>query len=221
MNKQQYAALIEAELEKIKTIIKAKNNDYTAGSGSAFANFESTPALCSPFSGVLIRMGDKFKRLETYASKGKLEVANEGADDAARDIIGYALILLGMLSDSKKSVVGRMTHVDDAVTALAGQIDSDGNASGEVKIIKSRFQLEDGKSYLTRNGSLIRNLQIKEKYGINKELWRGVNSSWQNSDSYNKDGTLFNAPENATPFDLVAEYTATQVKAVDAETEYV
>lgn len=119
MKKAEYSALVDRELENIKNVVKAKNNDYTASSDSAFANFESTPSLASPFAGVLIRMGDKFKRLETYATKGSLQVVNEGAEDAARDVIGYALILLGMLEDAKQKPRGRLSHVDSDVALIA------------------------------------------------------------------------------------------------------
>lgn len=119
MKKAEYMALVERELDRIKSIIAAKNNDYTAASDSAFANFESTPDLASPFSGVLIRMGDKFQRLKTYAAKGRLEVAGEGVEDAARDIIGYALILLGMLADAKPPVRTRNSGVDEDLALVA------------------------------------------------------------------------------------------------------
>jgi hypothetical protein len=116
MNKQNYLALVAKELETIKGIITAKNNDYTAGSDNAFSNFEDNGGLATPFAGVLLRMGDKMQRLRTFAKSGALQVKGEGAEDAARDMIGYSLILLGMLADMKPSPAKtRMSHVDDAI----------------------------------------------------------------------------------------------------------
>lgn len=186
MKKAEYKALVKAELARIEAIIEAKNNDYTSGSDSAFANFESTPSLASPFSGVLIRMGDKFKRLETYATKGSLQVANEGADDAARDIIGYALILLGMLADAKVKPKTRMTHVDEAVAQLAAA---------------KPFKPEVGKRYVRRDGKLTGPLK-KSPAGLNEHypLWDP-----EGRFSYTVEG-MFLKGRHDEDVDLVAEY---------------
>ena len=104
MKKEAYFSLVERELEAIKDTIKRKNNDYTGGADDAFANFKVTEnlGLSDARTGVLIRMVDKIQRLKTFIAKGKLQVKGEGAQDAARDIIGYSLILLGMLGDEKE-----------------------------------------------------------------------------------------------------------------------
>ncbi len=44
------------------------------------------------YKGVMIRMGDKFCRLESL--NGKSDVANEPIDDTLRDIANYAIIAL-------------------------------------------------------------------------------------------------------------------------------
>ena len=96
MNKEQYLALVDRELDNMKDLIRRKSHDYT-GDGGPFANFEDTGGLCDPFVGLLLRMGDKMQRLRTFAKKGTLQVKGEGAQDAAKDLIGYALIAIGML----------------------------------------------------------------------------------------------------------------------------
>lgn len=101
MNREEYLALVDRELKSIKDIVERKNNDYTAG-GGPFDNFEVTEklGLSDKRTGLLIRMVDKIQRLKTFIAKGELKVKGESAQDAARDIIGYSLILLGMLEDS-------------------------------------------------------------------------------------------------------------------------
>jgi hypothetical protein len=86
----------------MKATIRAKNADYTNGEG-AFANFEVTErlGLSSAEIGLLIRMVDKIQRLKSFLSKGELQVKGESAQDAAKDIMGYALILSAMLSKPK------------------------------------------------------------------------------------------------------------------------
>ena len=89
--------LVDRELNALKEVIKQKNHDYTGGDDNPFANFEDTGGLASPLAGVLLRMGDKMQRLRAFAKKGKLEVVGEGAKDAALDMIGYSLIVIGLL----------------------------------------------------------------------------------------------------------------------------
>lgn len=48
-----------------------------------------------PSLGAMIRMGDKFGRLQSFAQKGKLE--NESLEDSLRDIAVYAIITLVLL----------------------------------------------------------------------------------------------------------------------------
>lgn len=79
-------------------LMEKKNNDYTAGS-SALANFEQSANYgVDPIIGLSIRMGDKMKRIETFCKNGTLAVENEGVEDAYKDLIGYCMIALAMLS---------------------------------------------------------------------------------------------------------------------------
>jgi hypothetical protein len=102
MNKTQYLAFAEAELNRVLSIVRQKNSDYTGGTTNhnPFANFEIANDFgVPPITGLCIRMADKFQRVKAYCRDGKLAQANEGAVDAFRDIIGYSLIALGMLKD--------------------------------------------------------------------------------------------------------------------------
>ena len=82
-------------------LMKKKNNDY-AGSGgeTPFANFERCEAMgiCSTEAGFLIRMVDKLSRLSTFAESGKLQVDNEGYNDAIVDIINYCVLFSAYIS---------------------------------------------------------------------------------------------------------------------------
>jgi len=48
-----------------------------------------------PVIGILLRMMDKLMRVHTYAATGKLEVSNEGLEDALKDIINYTVLIGG------------------------------------------------------------------------------------------------------------------------------
>lgn len=82
-----------------------KNHDYAGASGAnPFANFEMSEKLgvCSAEEGIILRMGDKLRRLATFAKDGKLKVASEGSLDAILDIINYG-ILLQCLIETRQS----------------------------------------------------------------------------------------------------------------------
>ena len=83
-------------------IMSAKNHDYAGESGAdPFANFRAVErlGLCSTETGILVRMTDKLKRLATFAECGKLDVVNEGAEDACLDIVNYAILLAGVIKE--------------------------------------------------------------------------------------------------------------------------
>jgi hypothetical protein len=98
--KNQFIEFVERDSERILEMLKAKNNDYTAGSDSAFANFDQARLLgIEPIIGVMIRFLDKVKRMETFAKTGSLEVKQESVFDALDDMEGYIKIMKKMLSE--------------------------------------------------------------------------------------------------------------------------
>jgi hypothetical protein len=105
MNKTEYIAFAEAEMNRVLAIVRKKNSDYTGGTECTdpFANFTiSTDFGVPPLTGLCIRMADKFQRVKTFCRDGKMAQSNEGAVDAFRDIIGYSLIALGMLEEQRQ-----------------------------------------------------------------------------------------------------------------------
>lgn len=97
MNRSEFETFSAQVLDEIHTLMQKKNADYAA-SDSPFANFEQSLEFgIDPLIGLFLRMGDKFQRLKAFTLNGQLEVENESVDDALKDIIGYAVIALGML----------------------------------------------------------------------------------------------------------------------------
>lgn len=105
MSREEYQEFLEATLNRLKEVMRQKNADYTGGDNSPFANFKVSEhlGLADAKTGLLIRMVDKIQRLKTFIAKGELQVEGEGAEDAALDIVGYGLLLLGMLEDGKRT----------------------------------------------------------------------------------------------------------------------
>jgi hypothetical protein len=85
-------------LAQVAAIFTAKNHDYTShglfGPGSNLTRCEEfdVPA----WKGVLIRLGDKWSRLTTFAKKGLLAVKDESVEDTFLDMAIYSL--LGVLA---------------------------------------------------------------------------------------------------------------------------
>jgi len=85
--------------EDCRKIMAAKNHDYTSD-GDPLANFRASTVLdVDPAIGLLLRCLDKFKRLQTFASVGKLAVKNESQVDAVMDVINYMVLLDGLMGN--------------------------------------------------------------------------------------------------------------------------
>lgn len=100
LTKVEYVEFIDTVFNQMRELIRAKNSDYTAGSDDPFANFrQSVDFGVDPLAGLMVRVGDKLQRIKSFTKNGKLEVVDEGVEDAFRDLIGYSLIALGMLKE--------------------------------------------------------------------------------------------------------------------------
>lgn len=89
--------------DRAKSIMRAKNADYTAQSSDPFANFRGSTYLgIDPVLGILLRMQDKLMRLRSFAEHGELKVVDEGIEDTAIDVVNYTILALAMLKERKQ-----------------------------------------------------------------------------------------------------------------------
>ena len=103
MSKDELFALHQSTTAACLEVMKKKNHDYTSG-GSVFANFKDSSILgIPPVMGVLLRCIDKFKRIQTHCTRGKLVVEGEGVLDAVDDVINYMILAKGMLIEESKN----------------------------------------------------------------------------------------------------------------------
>ncbi len=80
--------LIRAYFDEDMALLQAKGNDY-AGNDDCLANLKRFGLF-----GILVRLSDKFSRLETLAKAGfdKAQVKDESIVDTLRDIRNYAFL---------------------------------------------------------------------------------------------------------------------------------
>ena len=103
MTKKQYRKFVEGLFDQMKSLIEAKNSDYSPGD-DPFANFRISEDIgIDPLKGLFLRIQDKMQRFKAWASAGKLEVEGEGLEDVFMDLIGYSCLAMGMLRERKEN----------------------------------------------------------------------------------------------------------------------
>lgn len=88
-----HKGLTHAALE----LMKVKNRDY-GENDDPFRNFRRWGLL-----GILVRLGDKLARLETFVERGDLKVVDEQVRDTVLDIINYAVLFEGYHEDANRT----------------------------------------------------------------------------------------------------------------------
>jgi hypothetical protein len=110
---EELLALHQATSAECYSTMKAKNSDYTGGSGvdDPFANFNMAAAMgVDPVIGILLRMGDKMQRIRSFVNDGGLKVKNETVYDACEDIVNYAILIKAMCVEKAREVATRVTY---------------------------------------------------------------------------------------------------------------
>ena len=88
-------------LEAMKSIMLAKNSDYTGEKG-AFDNFLMVERLgiTSPEKGLLVRMTDKLCRISNLL-ENEAQVKDESITDTLLDLANYSVILKCLIENKK------------------------------------------------------------------------------------------------------------------------
>ena len=88
-----------AVLQEIAVLHERKQRDYGT-EGDPFANINASREFgIPPYTGIFLRMGDKFQRIKSYCVNGTL--ANEGVEDTLMDLAVYSLISLVLFREEK------------------------------------------------------------------------------------------------------------------------
>ena len=92
--------------EEAKSLFKRKNADY----GDAFADYGTV--------GVLVRMGDKIRRLQSISNRGINLVKDESLRDTLIDLHNYAAMAIMLLDEKNDSDVAKDPIVIDDPTNI-------------------------------------------------------------------------------------------------------
>jgi len=89
-------ALIQSYFDEDMKLLKAKGHDY-AGDEDALGNLRRFGLL-----GIIVRLSDKFSRIEQFAKSGAISVKGESIADTLRDIRNYAFLAQIFLEGREK-----------------------------------------------------------------------------------------------------------------------
>lgn len=91
-------------LEKMKELHIKKNAGYSGNSQDRWANFRMSESFgVSAVLGCLVRMSDKFIRIQNLITNPKNEQVGEAITDTLMDLASYALITICLLNESTSS----------------------------------------------------------------------------------------------------------------------
>ena len=97
---QDLIALHKQMTSNCLDIMIKKNNDYAnpEHAKNPFANFDASSVFgIHPAMGVLLRVQDKLKRIESFVRNGDLSVTEESWMDSCEDVINYMVLIAGLL----------------------------------------------------------------------------------------------------------------------------
>lgn len=96
MNRDDLFMLHDQLTRRARILMETKNRDY-GENDDPFRNFRRWGLL-----GIIVRLGDKLARLETYVDRGDLKVVDEQVRDTVLDIINYAVLFEGYNADANR-----------------------------------------------------------------------------------------------------------------------
>lgn len=93
-------------LDQMAELHSRKNHDY-AGTSDPLKNLRACTRLeLDPFIGVMVRLQDKWSRIEEFVKSKTLLVKNESVEDTLMDNAVYSLLAIILLREQKKSESG-------------------------------------------------------------------------------------------------------------------
>ena len=90
----------------------AKNHDYATAS-NPYKNLEGVTRIgIEPWRGIVIRLMDKFERLEGFCRTRELAVKNESIEDTFKDIAVYSTLAMILFRKQQDDATQELTEID-------------------------------------------------------------------------------------------------------------
>ena len=97
------------KLDELKMLHYAKNHDY-ATEENPYKNLEGVTRIgIEPWRGIVIRLMDKFERVEQYCSNGELAIKSEGMEDTFKDIAVYSTLAMILFRKQQDDATQELT----------------------------------------------------------------------------------------------------------------
>jgi len=103
MNSDRFQEMHRDITDEARALCRHKQNDY-ASEKDIFANFRLCDqlGLCSPESGILVRMSDKLARLSNVIGPRPASVQNESIRDTIIDLVNYSILLYSIVCSERE-----------------------------------------------------------------------------------------------------------------------
>ena len=99
-------------LDELKMLHDAKNHDY-ATAKNPYKNLEGVARIgIEPWRGIVIRLMDKFERVEQYCTNGELAIKSEGMEDTFKDIAVYSTLAMILFRKQQDDATQELTETD-------------------------------------------------------------------------------------------------------------
>jgi len=100
-------------LDQMADVHSRKNHDY-AGDSDPLKNLRACERLnLDPFMGVMVRLQDKWSRLEEFVKSGKLMVKDESVLDTLIDNANYSLLAIILYKEQLKNVKNKKLNEEE------------------------------------------------------------------------------------------------------------
>ena len=101
-------------LDELKMLHDAKNHDY-ATAENPYKNLEGVERIgIEAWRGIVIRLMDKFERVEQYCTNGELAIKSEGMEDTFKDIAVYSTLAMILFRKEQERTIAERFDLEPA-----------------------------------------------------------------------------------------------------------
>jgi hypothetical protein len=127
MNRQELEEFFNQFTKEMTGLVVKKNADYTSADEDAFRNFKTVEkmGICSPETGFLVRMCDKFMRIISLSMGKSHEIKAESLKDTLLDLANYSILMAGYfksLSEDQKNK--EILNVSDEMALVRARVEA-------------------------------------------------------------------------------------------------